>query len=88
MLIPFEEIKKVITDNKIINNLDAFLVLKFFLIVFFPSTMIKLDTAFNIVSMLLTVKDMAKKTIITIIKIFCLFSISEKKGKIRIYIRI
>ena len=81
MLIPCEEIKKVITDNKIINNLDTFLVLKFFLIVFFPSTMIKLDTAFNIVSMLLTVKDMAKKTIITIIKIFCLFSISEKKAR-------
>ena len=41
--------------------------------------MIKLDTAFNIVSMLLTVKDMAKKTIITTMKIFCLFNISEKK---------
>ena len=31
--------------------------------------------------MLLTVKDIAKKTIITIIKIFCLFSISEKKAR-------
>ncbi len=45
-----------------------FLVLKFFIKVFFPSTIIKLDTAFNIVSMLLTVKDMAKKTIIITIK--------------------
>ncbi len=78
---PCEEIKKVIIDNKTINNLDAFLVLKFFLKVFFPSTMIKLDTAFNMVSMLLTVKDMAKKTTITIIKIFCLFSIREKKAR-------
>ena len=64
ILIPCDEIKKVIIDNKTINNLETFLVLKSFLIVFFPSTIIKLDTAFNIVSMLLTVKDMAKKTII------------------------
>ena len=55
--------------------------MKIFFKVFFPSTMIKLDTAFSIVSMLLTVKDMAKKTIITTIKIFCLFSISEKKAR-------
>ena len=71
ILIPCEEIKKVIIDNKTINNLDAFLVLKIFIKVFFPSTMIKLDIAFNIVSILLTVKDMAKKTIIITIKIFC-----------------
>ena len=81
ILIPCEEIKKVIIDNKTINNLDAFLVLKFFIKVFFPSTMIKLDTAFNIVSMLLTVKDMAKKTIIITMKIFCWSSISEKKAR-------
>ena len=81
MLIPCEEIKNVIIDNKIISNLDVFLVLKFFLMVFFPSTMIKLDTAFNIVSMLLTVKDIAKKTIVTTIKIFCLSNNSEKKAR-------
>ena len=81
ILIPCEEIKKVIIDNKTMNSLDAFLVSKFFLKVFFPSTIIKLDIAFNMVSILLTVKDIARKTIITTIKIFCLLSIREKKAR-------
>ena len=62
-LIPFEAISNAIEDNIIIIILDKYTKLKLELIIFFPSTMNKLEIAFIKVSMLLIVKDMAKNTI-------------------------
>ena len=81
MLIPWEDIKKVITAKNDTKYLEVFIESYFKFIIFFVSTIIKLETAFIIVSMLLTVNEMAIKIIVTeIIKSF-LFKTNEKKAK-------
>ena len=61
MLIPFAATKKVIMHKNTTTALDKFKLLDFKVIIFLTSTIIRLDIAFIKVSILLTVKEIAKK---------------------------